>query len=153
MQQRMASNSSADGRAKRLARLKCRSEFLRAAGRGRKWAAPGLVLQACRRPRNADGEADSAPPRVGFTASRKVGSAVQRNRARRRLRAAADQLLPRSARAGTDYVLIARAGTLTRPYQDLVGDLETALKRVAEARNHRRPPPSRPSGKTAEDRR
>ena len=147
----MASNPSADSQVKRLGRLKCRSEFLRAAGRGRKWATPGRGLQACQRPKSADGEPDWASPRVGFTASRKVGSAVQRNRARRRLRAAADSLLPNVARAGTDYVLIARAGTLTRPYRDLIGDLETALKRVTEARNRRRPPPSRPGGKTAED--
>ncbi len=144
----MVSNLRAKRPAKQLARLKRRSEFLRTAGRGRKWATPGLVLQACKRFKSDDGDPDLGPPRVGFTASRKVGSAVQRNRARRRLRAAADFLLPQSASAGMDYVLIARAGTLTRPYQDLLVDLETALKRVTEARNDRRSPPSRPRSKT-----
>jgi len=76
--------------------------------------------------------------RVGFTASRKVGNAVLRNRAKRRLRAAAAAVLARDGRMGTDYVLIARAGTGERPYAELVRDLETALRqidrRVAEAR-------------------
>ena len=135
--------------AKQLARLKRRSEFLRAAGRGRKWATPGLVLQACKRSRSDDVDPDKGPPRIGFTASRKVGSAVARNRARRRLRAAADRVLPGVAEPGTDYVLIARAGTLTRPYQELLTDLETAFKRVSEARNHRWQVPSRRRSKNA----
>jgi ribonuclease P protein component len=138
-----------DGGRQRLARLKRRSEFLRAAGRGRKWAAPGLVLQACKRD-EADGEAaEPGPPRIGFTASRKVGNAVARNRARRRLRAVADQVLPQSGLPGIDYVLIARAATLSRPYMDLVGDLETALQRVAEDRPRRgRPKARRARGET-----
>jgi len=68
--------------------------------------------------------------RVGFTASRKVGTAVARNRARRRLRAAVARVMPAHAAPGHDYVLIARAGTLSRPFRDLVGDLETALRRL-----------------------
>jgi ribonuclease P protein component len=68
--------------------------------------------------------------RVGFTASKKVGSAVARNRARRRLRAVAAEVLPRLGLAGTDYVLIARAGTLTRDYGDLTRDLLKALEIV-----------------------
>lgn len=71
-----------------------------------------------------------AAARVGFTASRRVGIAVARNRARRRLRAAADRLLPAHAAPGRDYVMIARSGTLTRPFALLLGDLETALKRL-----------------------
>ena len=87
---------------------------------------PGLVLQACRR---GAGEADSGP-RLGLTASRKVGNAVARNRARRRLRAAAEKVLPAMAEAGYDYVLIARKATPGRPFAALVGDLERALKRL-----------------------
>jgi ribonuclease P protein component len=64
---------------------------------------------------------------VGFTASRKVGNAVARNRARRRLRAAAAEVLPALAEAGTDYVLVARKATLGRRYGDLVRDLHEAL--------------------------
>jgi ribonuclease P protein component len=69
-------------------------------------------------------------PRIGFTASRKVGIAVERNRARRRLKAAAAAVLPQAGEPGFDYVVIARGETLTRPFADLLGDLETALKRV-----------------------
>lgn len=68
--------------------------------------------------------------RVGFTASRRVGGAVERNRARRRLRAAAAEVLPAHGARGCDYVLIARQGTLTRPYGALAGDLAGALKRL-----------------------
>jgi ribonuclease P protein component len=108
-----------------VARLKKRPQFLRVAARGRKWATPGLVLQACER----RDEAASAP-RVGFTASRKVGGAVSRNRARRRLRAAAEKVLPVAAAPEFDYVLIARRATVERPFGDLVADLEGALKRL-----------------------
>jgi len=68
--------------------------------------------------------------RVGFTASRKVGNAVLRNRAKRRLRAAAAAVLARDGRKGTDYVLIARGATGERPYAELVHDLEGALRQV-----------------------
>jgi len=109
-----------------VGRLKKRPQFLRVAAKGKKWAAPGLVLQACRQ----TDEADGLGPRVGFTASRKVGNAVARNRARRRLRAAAEKVLPAAAAPEFDYVLIARKATPTRPFRDLVADLETALRRL-----------------------
>jgi ribonuclease P protein component len=109
----------------RLTRLKTRGDFLRvAAGRARA-VRPGLVLQAA--PQPDDGQADL---RVGFTASRRVGNAVARNRAKRRLRAAAAAILPQRGRPGTDYVLIARTGTGGRLYRELLGDLEGALRQV-----------------------
>jgi len=110
-----------------LARLKRRAEFLRVAGKGRRWSMPGLVLQALPHPSGAEA---AAPARVGFTASRRVGIAVERNRARRRLRAAADRILPVHAAPGRDYVMIARSETLKRPFNLLLADLETALRRL-----------------------
>jgi ribonuclease P protein component len=114
-----------------LARLKKRAQFLEVAGKGRKWTTPGLILQALPHP-------GAAPlplaPRVGFTASRRVGIAVLRNRARRRLKAAAERLLPGHAAAG-DYVMIARSATASRDFAALVGDLEAALKRLGAWRD------------------
>jgi ribonuclease P protein component len=71
--------------------------------------------------------------RVGFTASRKVGNAVTRNRAKRRLRAAAARILADEGRPGMDYVLIARSTTAARPFATLLGDLSTALRRVGRS--------------------
>ena len=113
-----------------VGRLKRRPDFLRVASGRQKWVAPGLILQALRQ-RDADPASNETPPaRVGFTASAKVGNAVIRNRARRRLRAAAATVLPRHAQPAHDYVLIARAGTLTRRFSDLLADLEAGLKRL-----------------------
>ena len=113
-----------------IERLKQRSEFLRVAAARRKWVAPGLILQAA--PRPALEEPDAAPFRIGYTASRKIGNAVARNRARRRLRAVVADVMPRRAPGDCDYVLIARRETVTRRFADLVGDLETALDGLAD---------------------
>lgn len=72
-------------------------------------------------------------PRIGFTASRRVGNAVERNRARRRLRAAAAQVFPELARPGHDYVVIARRETLARPFPQLLSDMTEALRNVSAA--------------------
>jgi ribonuclease P protein component len=113
-----------------LPRLKTRRQFLHVAGAGRKWVAPGLILQVC--PHDADNGAPqkTAELRVGFTVSRKVGGAVVRNRARRRLRQAAERVMADQAADGRDYVLIGRRTTIERPFEDLVADLETALARL-----------------------
>jgi ribonuclease P protein component len=111
----------------KLARLKRRADFLRVAAANRKWAAPGLVLQAAAREGGDE-------PRVGFTVSRKVGGAVRRNRARRRLRAAADRLMPACAAPGRDYVIIGRPATPERPFEALLADLEQALRRLGAHR-------------------
>ncbi|HJN61218.1 MAG TPA: ribonuclease P protein component [Alphaproteobacteria bacterium] len=124
----------------RIVRLTRRSEFLRAQAQGRKAAMPGLVLQAvrtagqpaCAGNSDAGDAGGEAPIRVGFTASRRAGGAVARNRAKRRLRAAVAHVMPGHARAGHDYVVIARAATLQRGFEDLRRDLETALTRIDE---------------------
>ena len=107
-----------------LTTIRKRADFLLAA-RSKRQATKGLILQARKR------KPDEAPPesiRVGFTCSKKVGNAVARNRAKRRLRAIARQILPQTGRAGWDYVLIGRAGdTAERPYQDMLADLNYAL--------------------------
>jgi ribonuclease P protein component len=113
----------------RIGRLKRRAEFLAAARANRKWVAPGLVLQA----RANDASAiDSADIRLGFTASRKVGNAVARNRARRRLKAAAAEVLRETAvtEAATDLVLIARPATVMRDYASLKEDFRRGLKKL-----------------------
>lgn len=115
-----------------VGRLTRRPEFQRVAARGRRYAAPGLVLQALSR-----GEGDKAAGeeiRLGLTASRKVGGAVERNRARRRLREAARQVLARNGAPGHDYVLVARRETVTRAWPLLIEDLETALRRLGHWR-------------------
>ncbi|MBL8687485.1 MAG: ribonuclease P protein component [Rhodospirillaceae bacterium] len=115
-----------------IRRLKRRPEFLQVASSGQKAAMPGLVLQA--RPRADEPSLLSDEIRVGFTASKKVGGAVARNRAKRRLRAAADELLKTQGKASHDYVLIARAETVRRPYALLKDDLQRALKRIGDRR-------------------
>jgi ribonuclease P protein component len=103
-----------------IGRLKRREEFLRVAGSRRKAALPGLVLQT------APGPGDAI--RCGFTATKKLGGAVTRNRAKRRLRAAAQAVLPVAGTRGYDYVLVARAGTIDRPWPLLLDDLRKALE-------------------------
>ncbi|MCP5372169.1 MAG: ribonuclease P protein component [Hyphomicrobiales bacterium] len=126
-----------------LPRLKRRAEFLRVAGAKRKWATPGLVLQARRREGASPPGLPDSTVRVGFTVSKKVGKAVVRNRARRRLRAAADRVLAEQAKPGYDFVLIGRAATVSRPFADLVRDLETALRRVKARRGDQGDPERR----------
>ena len=103
-------------------RLRRRADYLRVQAAEKRAALPGLLLQA------APGQAGCR--RVGFTASRKVGNAVTRNRARRRLKALAGEILGKHAAAGHDYVLVARQATPQRDFAALRRDLETALKKL-----------------------
>jgi len=105
-------------------RLTRRADFLAARDGLRVPAGPFLV-QA--RKRN-----DTRAPRVGFTVTKKAGNAVERNRIRRRLRAAVKSLTDKT-RPGFDYVLIARREAIATPFADLLKDLERALKRLHKA--------------------
>ena len=93
--------------------------FLRARNHGYKAVSRGLIMQAA--PNHL------AEWRIGFTASKKIGNAVTRNRARRRLRAAMLESLQPLARFGLDYVMIARSETAKREWQHLVADVKKAV--------------------------
>ena len=116
-----------------LQHLRQRREFVNVAKKGRKYAAPGLVLQALNRlndQRRNDGIATGSGVRIGFTVARKVGNAVVRNRVRRHLRAAASQIAPKHVKGNFDLVLIGRAGTKKRNFEELKQDLLEALNHV-----------------------
>jgi ribonuclease P protein component len=114
-------------RIKSIVALKKRSEFLATAAAKKRWVTPAFILQTASRPE------DGKEPLCGFglTASKKaVGGAVSRNRARRRLRALAHEVLPLVAGAGQNFVMIARGDILSRNYEELRRDLLWALKRL-----------------------
>ena len=103
--------------------LKKRADFL-ACARAERTGTPGFMLQGRNR-------GDGGGVRVGFTCSKKVGNAVARNRAKRRLREISRLVLADAGRPGWDYVLIGRAGeTATRDFMAMQRELRSALKRL-----------------------
>jgi len=112
-----------------MERLRQRADFLAAAS-GAKSTAAAFVLQA--RKRN-----DSGPARFGFTVSKKVGNAVERNRVRRRLREIVRVANSSRIRTGHDYVLIGRRAALKTPFARIAEDFEGALRRVHAGRNEK----------------
>lgn len=107
--------------------LKKRPDFL-AAARARRRVMPGFIIQARKR---AEEEVSPTPVRIGYTCSKKVGNAVARNRAKRRLREAVRAAAPGHARQNWDYVLIGRnAVTSTRPFENMVSDLKSAFQQL-----------------------
>ena len=97
-----------------------RAGFLAARSNGEKALSRGLIIQA------VDNKASRW--RIGFTATRKIGNAVTRNRARRRMRALARSYLVPLAQPGTDYVLIARHDTVNADWQDMAKGLRKAIR-------------------------
>lgn len=104
--------------------LKRRSEFLFVRD-GEFYRRKSIVVQARRR-------SFDESVRFGVTATKRIGNAVTRNRAKRRLRAAAHDLLPKHAVPGVDYVFIARQETPTVEWQGLLDDMEKALITLAQ---------------------
>jgi ribonuclease P protein component len=105
-----------------MERMRRRADFLATAG-GRKVATAAFVLQAL-------GRADNGPIRVGFTVSKKVGTAVERNRVRRRLKDVVKRWAAGRLQSGHDYVLIGRRAALKLPFARMVEEFKTALRRL-----------------------
>lgn len=118
-----------------MQRIKRRADFVAAAS-GRRCTRPAFVLQARRR---EDGD---GPVRVGFAVSRRTGKAVERNRIRRRLKAAIGALA-HATHEGHDYVLIGRRPALNAPFPALLADLEACLRRVHAPRPSKTKPTAR----------
>lgn len=130
-----------------MERLRQRADFL-AAKQGIKAPASGFVLQARKRP-------DEGPVRVGFTVTKQVGNAVERNRVKRRLREIVRLSAAGRMRAGHDYVLIGRRAALDLPFPRMLDELERLLRRVhaegagAKRRSGQGAPPTPNAGSAA----
>jgi ribonuclease P protein component len=111
----------------KIERLRKRPDFL-ACAQAPACARGAVLIQARAR--------DAEPVvRAGFTATKRIGGAVERNRAKRRLREAARLLLPSLASPGFDYVFVARGGVTSRPWPRLLDDVKSALIRLAADRD------------------
>jgi ribonuclease P protein component len=106
----------------KIVSLKNRKDFLKTAASGKKAVAKGLVLQVLEHPQSSP---DSI--RIGFTATKKLGNAVVRNRIKRRLRALVADVMPTRAKNSYDYVIIGRQSALDRGFEELKKDLKFAL--------------------------
>ena len=114
---------------KLVGRLKKRSEFINVTANGKKWVTQGFILVA-----NAQREKSKPDleylPRVGFTATKKIGNSVVRNKAKRILRAISQEVLTSSNTPAWDYVIIARKTLTTSNYEDLKKDFRWAIKKL-----------------------
>jgi len=114
-------------------KLSRRSDFT-AARKGRRFRTPAFTAQIAKR----SGEAEAGGPRVGLTVTKKVGGAVERNRIKRRLRAAVREADAVASDAASDHVLIATREALTIPFDRLARDVAAALA-VQTARTRKKP--------------
>jgi len=114
-----------------IGRLLKRGDFLKVQA-GRSWATPSFVLKV--RPRPSDAEPNGDLARFGFTVTKRLGSAVIRNRARRRLKEAVRLVAPDHAKGGFDYVLIGRQGALDEAFGDIMEQLRVALSKIHQPR-------------------
>ena len=105
-----------------MQRLRQRADFLAAAGAARVPTA-AFVLQARKRD-------EGGPVRVGFTVSRKVGTAVERNRVRRRLKEIVRLSAATGLSGGHDYVLVGRRAALSLPFAQMTEDFKRAVRRL-----------------------
>lgn len=144
--------------------LKKRAEFLRIRG-GARWSTPTVTVEtrprshvggdghgaasgsSAARPRSqvggegivaASGSSAEGPARFGYTVTKKLGGAVERNRIRRRLKAAVDEVAAQHCRQGFDYVLVAKSAALTSSFESIKKDLEAAFERVHHPRREKR---------------
>jgi ribonuclease P protein component len=123
----------------RLATLKCRKEFL-SVRKGNRCSTRAFVLEGRQRP---TGAVNGEQARFGFTVTRAVGGAVERNRIRRRLKAAVESVQMSHARQDFDYVVVARRPALDANFEELARELATAFERVHRQRAAGKPPPPR----------
>ncbi len=118
-------------------RLRKRADFVALQGAektgGGRWSTPGFLLVG--KPRRVA----ELPPRVGFTVTKKIGTAVVRNRLKRRLRALAQAEMAQRAVPGCDYVLIGRSAGLTKNFAQMQADLARGLGKLAKSMNGQLP--------------
>ena len=105
-----------------LGKITKRSDYVKAA-RGRYIKTSSLFLQKVKRD-------DKKIPRYGVTASKKIGIAVERNRAKRRIRHAIKEVLPKYGKNGYDYVVVATAKTNKVSWKTVLNDLEKAFREI-----------------------
>lgn len=104
-----------------LKRLTKRSDFLRVQRANVKYVTPSLVVQSA-----SNSSLGQMTARVGFTASKKIGNAVSRNFAKRRMRALISRQSDTLVEA-TDYVVIARQAMLVKKFSDIEAEMIGAI--------------------------
>ncbi len=130
-----------------LISLKERRDFLRTR-KGQRARLPSLIVEARQTP---EADCRTATIRVGFTCTKRLGNAVRRNRTKRRLRAAARDVLSRMGKPGMDYVIIGKIETADTPFDQLTSDLEKAVHRVNEPRTKQSRAPNKGKAKLAKN--